>query len=560
MNKDFKELLLADKLSKLNSTQACIETLSHWCIFNRSNAEQVVSTWKKQFDKSDIYQKVPLLYLANDIMQNSKRNGNEFVIEFWNVLPQALKVVLAENNDKGNRAVSKLFEVWEVRNVFGSRVQNLKDVMLGEGTPPPLEFSKKRSRSVKVMKRDSVKILKRDSRSIKSKLSLGGMAEKIVSAFHLVLSEQANEDEEMSNCKTAVQRVRKMEKDVDIACTTPKDPKRKTLVKGLEEQQDLLKHCIEKLKLVEASRVALVSQLKEALHEQESELENVRTQMQVAQAQIEEASNMQKRLDNEDSSQDTSFKRTSGIDTASQSEAATKKSAAAIAAEVADKLTASSSSQLIMRSVLSTFAAEEAKSARLTSESTSNSMISMPSSDGHVFMPAQQLTAVPNHSYPSVLVTQPTMHNAAPSMQGQYHSYSNPSPQQYVQSTGGVISPYGYGSIPPLQPAPPPPPFPNHTMQTTQQQPVPTFSNHTMQTTQQQPVPTFTNHTMQTTQQQPVPTFTNHTMQTTQQQPVPAYRNHTMQITQQQRGPIHVPVPPSFRPLQPSGMMYYANY
>jgi len=47
-----------------------------------------------------------------------------------------------------------------------------------------------------------------------------------------------------------------------------KDPKRKTLRKELEEQQSLLKHCIEKLKLVEENRVALVFQLKEALHEQ----------------------------------------------------------------------------------------------------------------------------------------------------------------------------------------------------------------------------------------------------------------------------------------------------
>jgi hypothetical protein len=52
--------------------------------------------------------------------------------------------------------------------VFGSRVPNLKDAMLGEGSPPPLEFSKKRPRSARIMKRDSVKILKRDSRSIKS--------------------------------------------------------------------------------------------------------------------------------------------------------------------------------------------------------------------------------------------------------------------------------------------------------------------------------------------------------------------------------------------------------
>lgn len=47
-----------------------------------------------------------------------------------------------------------------------------------------------------------------------------------------------------------------------------KDPKRKDLSKELEEEENILKQCIEKLKSVEASRVALVSQLKEALHEQ----------------------------------------------------------------------------------------------------------------------------------------------------------------------------------------------------------------------------------------------------------------------------------------------------
>ncbi|WJX39834.1 hypothetical protein P8452_27345 [Trifolium repens] len=509
IDRDFQEQVFAEKLNKLSSTQQCIETLSHWCIFNRSYAEQIVATWKNHFDKSDINQKIPLLYLANDILQNSKRNGNEFVIEFWKVLPAALKDVIAKKEDRGERAVSRLFEVWEQRKVFGSRVQNLKDLMLGEDTPPPLDFGNKRSRSTKVMKRDSVKILKRDSRSIKSKLSIGGTTEKIVSAFYLVLSEKANEDAEMRECKSAVQHVRKIEKDVDIACTIAKGPKRITLKKDLEQQQNLLKHCIENLKLFEASRLALISQLKEALHEQESDLENVRTQMQVAQAQIEEAGNMQKRLDSEDSSQNASIKTTSAANASSQSEAANKKSAAAIAAEVADKLTASTSSQLIMSSVLSTFAAQEAKSAGLTSESTSKPMISMPNSDTHVYMPAQQLTAAPNHSYPSVLVSQPTMHNAAPALQGQYNLYCNPPSQQYVQSTGGVISPYGYGNIPPLQSVPPQPPFMNQTLQITQQQPVPTFTNQTMQITQQQPVP----------------------------------------VTQ------YAPAPPSFRPIQPSGMI-----
>jgi len=48
------------------------------------------------------------------------------------------------------------------------------------------------------------------------------------------------------------------------------DPKRKTLSKELVEEENILKKCIENLKVVEASRAALVTQLKEALHEQAS--------------------------------------------------------------------------------------------------------------------------------------------------------------------------------------------------------------------------------------------------------------------------------------------------
>lgn len=47
-----------------------------------------------------------------------------------------------------------------------------------------------------------------------------------------------------------------------------KDPKRKSLSKELEEEENLLKQCIEKLKVVEANRLALVSQLRDALNDQ----------------------------------------------------------------------------------------------------------------------------------------------------------------------------------------------------------------------------------------------------------------------------------------------------
>lgn len=47
------------------------------------------------------------------------------------------------------------------------------------------------------------------------KPSVGGTAEKIVSAFQTLLGD---EDAEMSKCKSAVHRIRKLEKDVDVAC------------------------------------------------------------------------------------------------------------------------------------------------------------------------------------------------------------------------------------------------------------------------------------------------------------------------------------------------------
>ena len=46
---------------------------------------------------------MPGLYLANDILQNSKRKGPEFVDEFWTVLPRVLRDVI----DSGDESVKK---------------------------------------------------------------------------------------------------------------------------------------------------------------------------------------------------------------------------------------------------------------------------------------------------------------------------------------------------------------------------------------------------------------------------------------------------------------------
>lgn len=237
----------------------------------------------------------------------------------------------------------------------------------------------------------------------------------------------------------------------------------------------------------------------------------------MAQAQAEEASNMRKRLDDEDY-----IFNPSSADANSKGGKTPKKSAAAIAALVADKLAASSSSQLIMTSVLSTFAAEAAKTAGLTKPSSSSNSFtstpkssgtdsmskperSMPVSDPNAFMSTQPLAVPLNHSYQSALV--PQQQNHAPTSQAQFHMLQNPPSQQYLQPSG-VMSQYVYGNIPPLPLGPPPPP--PHMVS-----PMVSLSQQPLQMNQQ---------------------------------PSP--------ITQQQQIPL-IQQPPSFRPLQPPGMVYY---
>lgn len=58
--------------------------------------------------------------------------------------------------------------------------------------------------------------------NLTQKLSIGGTAEKIVSALHTVLSEHPDEDTDLENCKAVTRCLEKMEKDVEVACARGK--------------------------------------------------------------------------------------------------------------------------------------------------------------------------------------------------------------------------------------------------------------------------------------------------------------------------------------------------
>uniref|UniRef100_A0A803R9N0 CID domain-containing protein n=1 Tax=Cannabis sativa TaxID=3483 RepID=A0A803R9N0_CANSA len=497
-NEVFDGPALAEKLSKLNNSQQSIESLSRWCISCRKKAKPIVETWDKFFNSSQREQRISFLYLANDILQNSRRKGSEFVNEFWKVLPGALKLVYENGDEHGKKVATRLVDIWEERKVFGSRGQSLKDEILGK--IPPTSVSQVKSSN-------PIKIVKRDAHSVRIKLSVGDLPEKIITAFQSVLDEHVSEEAAIKKCSTALQYVGKIEEDVENA-STQGNQQGSGYLDELQEQENLLIHCIEKLENAEATRVLLVSQLKEALQEQESELVHIRTQLQAARCHIEQASNIRKKTSNNAANHtaeamkgmelNQSFVQSSSTQSHPLAQATVsfaplkandEESKKARAAAVAARLAASTSSAQMLSSVLSSLVAEEAASmsGSLTSGGLTPGIPLFPSekrqklekpmsvpdasnadigSTGYFTLPQQSVANMPltpssgMQSLSQGKQMQSTFSQPPPlPLLPVLHSPATPS-HQYVQSTGLMsgVMPFGYGS----NTLPPPPPLPLH--------------------------------------------------------------------------------------------------
>ncbi|KAI8110619.1 hypothetical protein M9435_002293 [Picochlorum sp. BPE23] len=77
--------------------------------------------WEAYFSKSSTKKKLSLLYLANDVLQTSRKKGPEYVQEFLKVLPKAVAAFLQKADDAGKKSVDRMISVWEKRQVFGSK-------------------------------------------------------------------------------------------------------------------------------------------------------------------------------------------------------------------------------------------------------------------------------------------------------------------------------------------------------------------------------------------------------------------------------------------------------
>jgi regulator of Ty1 transposition protein 103 len=142
----FSESSLSKKLNELNNTQQSVQTLSLWLIHHRKFAKNIVALWLRELkSQTNCEKKLTLIYLANDILQNSRKKGNEYLNEFDKALNEAFENTTKYSDNKILFTLERILNIWKDRKIYSEkRLDDLKAIIhtttsISDLQSPPLD-------------------------------------------------------------------------------------------------------------------------------------------------------------------------------------------------------------------------------------------------------------------------------------------------------------------------------------------------------------------------------------------------------------------------------------
>merc|ERR1712227_695593 len=119
----FSEVNLSQKMGELNQTAPSIQGVSLWLLHHRKHYQNYVKVWYKELGKVKREQKLPMMYLANDLVQNSRKKYPEVSKEFGTVMKAVFVHLSAlEFDAKTQASINRLVAIWKERQSFEKRV------------------------------------------------------------------------------------------------------------------------------------------------------------------------------------------------------------------------------------------------------------------------------------------------------------------------------------------------------------------------------------------------------------------------------------------------------
>uniref|UniRef100_G3NSN3 Regulation of nuclear pre-mRNA domain containing 1B n=1 Tax=Gasterosteus aculeatus TaxID=69293 RepID=G3NSN3_GASAC len=159
----FSESALEKKLTELSSSQQSVQTLSLWIIHHRKHSGLIVKVWHRELKKAKSSRKLTFLYLANDVIQNSKKKGPEFTKDFETVLVDACSHVAREADDGCKKHMERLLNIWKERALYRADfIQQLKLAIEDSNSPRPSASKFDPAEEKKAVKRSYQKIQEED--------------------------------------------------------------------------------------------------------------------------------------------------------------------------------------------------------------------------------------------------------------------------------------------------------------------------------------------------------------------------------------------------------------
>nr|XP_022911780.1 uncharacterized protein LOC111422781 isoform X2 [Onthophagus taurus] len=113
---DFNTIQFEKKLQSLKDSQESINSFCHWCLQNHQHHKKIVISWLNVLKRVSIEQRLTLFYLANDVIQYSKRRNLEFVESWSTTLQKATTLV---RDEKIKHKILRIFKIWEQRCIYG---------------------------------------------------------------------------------------------------------------------------------------------------------------------------------------------------------------------------------------------------------------------------------------------------------------------------------------------------------------------------------------------------------------------------------------------------------
>lgn len=124
---------VTSKLSTLSETQDSIVATSQWLLFHRRHADRTASLWLQQLRKSPLPKRLNLIYLANEVVQQSRARGKpDFLLAFEPIIAEATGVAYEGQGESVRGKVRRVVEVWRQRGVFEVSILDAVEARIAE--------------------------------------------------------------------------------------------------------------------------------------------------------------------------------------------------------------------------------------------------------------------------------------------------------------------------------------------------------------------------------------------------------------------------------------------